>query len=132
MKASLVKSTQTCSTPDSLCPDTLGLITQASGIGNEWLVRLSRFDRRRAAVQEMNSRIADMIAARDDSSRTLDAVRTMLCANCSKLHPGLATLCDLQPESSVEKLDRCWLMKGSRCNISRQWKISPIGPSLTL
>lgn len=109
---------------DTLPPafrESLDLIAQAGKVGNRWLTRLAWFDRRRGQVQKMNSRIAESLAMSDDSATTLDAVRTMLCVNCSKLHPGLATLCGMQPEVSDEKLDRCWLLKGSHCAISRQW-----------
>jgi hypothetical protein len=112
--------------------DTLGLLAQAGKVGNRWHTRLGRLDRRREQVQAMNSLIAESLAASDNSPKTIDAVRLMLCDNCSKLHPGLATLCDLQPEVSGEKLDRCWLIKGSRCRISRQWKIFPGSFSLII
>jgi hypothetical protein len=68
----------------------------------------------------MNTFIAESLATSDGSPATLDTLRTMLCTNCSRLHPGLATLCTMQPEVSDEKLDRCWLLKGSHCEISRQ------------
>lgn len=126
------------STPPSLearppsLHDTLDMLAQAGKVGSLWRTRLGRFDRRRDLVGEMNTRIAESLAAGDDSPTTLDAVRTMLCDNCSRLHPGLATLCSLQPETSSEKLDRCWLIKGSHCRISRQWKIFPVSVALTL
>lgn len=99
----------------------LHLINLTQKVGEGWLDRIGRLDRRRARIQEMNSFIAERLAVSDGSPMTLDAIRTMLCANCSKLHPGLATLCTMQPEISDEKLDRCWLLKGSHCGISRQW-----------
>lgn len=108
-------------TPPPAFQDTLGLIAQAGKVGSRWHTRLGRFDRRRDPVQAMNSWIAESLAASDASATTLDAVRTMLCVNCSRLHPGLATLCGMQPEVSDEKLDRCWLLKGSHCEISSQW-----------
>ncbi len=117
--------------PSAFC-DTLGLLVQAGKVGNRWHTRLGRFDRRRDQVQEMNSWIAESLAASDNSPTTIDAVRIMLCDNCSKLHPDLATLCGLQPEVSGEKLDRCWLIKGSHCRISRQWRISTVGFGLIL
>ena len=116
-----VSSSQSNSAQKAICPDALGLIAQAGEVGNGWQDRLGRFDRRRAKIQEMNFCIAELVAAEDDSPKALDAVRTMLCMNCSKLHPGLATLCSLQPEVSDEKLHRCWLLKGSHCEISRLW-----------
>ena len=119
-------------TPPVALPDALGLIARAGKVGREWHSRLGRFDRRRNQVQEMNAWIGESLAANDNSPTTLDSVRTMLCANCSKLHPGLARLCNLQPELSGEKLHRCWLIKGSHCRISRQWKISRVSLGLTL
>lgn len=96
-------------------------IDLARKVGLNWIERLGRLDRRRPKVKEMNTFLAERLAAGDESLSTLDTLRTMLCANCGKLHPGLATLCAMQPEISDEKLDRCWLLKGSHCEISRQW-----------
>lgn len=98
----------------------LGLIDQTRRVGHDWLDRMARLDRRRAKVMEMNAFSAECLAAGDASPSSLDTLRTMLCANCGKLHPGLAALCAMQPEISDEKLDRCWLLKGSHCEISRQ------------
>ncbi len=99
-------------------PNLIGL---AKEVGLGWLERMGRFDRRRAKVREMNAFISDCVAMNIPAHETLDAVRTMLCANCNRLHPGLAALCAVQPETSPERLERCWLLKGSRCDISRRW-----------
>jgi hypothetical protein len=103
------------------CRSRRRLIDLARKVGLNWIERLGRLDRRRPKVKELNTFLAERLAAGDESLSALDTLRTLLCANCARLHPDLATLCTMQPEVSNEKLDRCWLLKGSHCEISGQW-----------
>ena len=93
------------------------LIDTALRLGKAWIGRINKSDRRRPNIIEMTTYIIDRLEAKDSSLATFATVRNMICTNCSRVHPDLAQLCSIQPELSPEKLEQCWLLKGSYCAI---------------